>query len=689
LRGFVPGFADWCAADYFLADGELETVHSGYPDVLQEALILEIRRRYRAEHGESGEVLSALRHGETVMHSDMSHAAGLEQVSGAFDPAQRALLDTLSLRSSIVVPLHHEGQALGIVSFISKTRRFDEEDRARAVQLAAEVREILLRRREQAQSGESLLLLEKLYRAAPIGLGLVDTELRYRRVNEHLAAINGLPAEAHIGRSVVEVLGDLGQELAPLLRAVIDTREPISREMAGETAAQPGVRRHWQATYSPVELEGRLLGVSLVVEDITPRRRREARSQFLARAVELLDSSLDYMHTLRSVAGLAVPEIADWCSISMINERGRMYRLAVAHSDPAKHALAQELLELESLPLDAPAGAAAAMREARPLFVEDYGEQMLEASLRNPRSKQIVQELGIRCAISVPLIARGRMLGAISLVGERPGRLTHEDVQLAEELATRVSIQIDNARLFTQLSGVAHTLQAGLMPRALPSIPRVELAARYRPAGEINEVGGDFYDVYLRGPQEWLIVMGDVTGKGADAAAATALVRYTLRAAAQHPGSPSELLGELNSSMLEQQSSHCTAAIISLNVPAEGPVTGLVSLAGHPPPLLRRGDGESSSIGRTGLLLGWSPEPRHTDVPFTLQAGDTLLLYTDGLTDSAAPHTWSELHLRSMLRSAPVRDLGLLLATLEGAAVIDAEGRPRDDIALLALRMRP
>jgi len=541
----------------------------------------------------------------------------------------------------------------------------------------------------EAPSGESLILLEKLYRAAPIGLGFLDTDLRYRRVNEHLAAINGLPVDEHIGQSVVEVLGELGEQLEPLLRGVLAEREAVTNEVAGETAADPGVLHHWQARYSPVEVDGRVLGVALVVEDVSARKHSEARAEFLAQAVGLLDSSLDFQQTLRKVAGLAVPVIADWCSISMINERGAMYRLAVVHSDPAKHALAQELIDLEALPLDAPAGAPAAMRESSTLFVEEYGEQLLAESLQDPHAKRIIESLGIGCAISVPLIARGRVLGAISLVGERPGRFTGEDVQLAEELATRVSIQIDNARLFTQLSSVAHTLQAGLLPRQLPRIPRMELAARYRAAGEVNEVGGDFYDVYLRGPEEWLVVMGDVTGKGAEAAAATALVRYTLRAAAQHPSSPGELLAELNRSMLAQQASHCTAVVMSVKVPAAGPVQGVVSLAGHPHPLLRREDGENEPFGVSGLLLGWTPEVRYTDVPFTLGEGDALLLYTDGLTDAAAPRTWSESHLGSLVRSAPAADLDVLLAALEGAAVIEAGGRPRDDIALLAMRMAP
>ncbi len=159
-----------------------------------------------------------------------------------------------------------------------------------------------------------------------------------------------------------------------------------------------------------------------------------------------------------------------------------MYRLAIAHRDPAKQELAESLTKREALPLGAPVGAAAAMREARTDHVEAFTDAMLARSL-DEQSHRIVRQLGIGSAISVPLVARERMLGAISLVREAPRSFAPEDVELAEELARRAAIVIDNARMHTELSRVANTLQAGLMPRLLPEIPGLEVQARYLPAG--------------------------------------------------------------------------------------------------------------------------------------------------------------------------------------------------------------
>ena len=543
--------------------------------------------------------------------------------------------------------------------------------------------------REEDEARRSLALLDALYATAPVGLGFVDYELRLRRVNERLATFNDVPVTASIGRTLIEVLGGLGEELATICRRVLDDGQPVvDVELSAATGANPGVARRWLVSCTPVKLDGRALGVSCLVQDITARKRAEARATFLAHAGAILDSSLDYRQTLQRVARLAVPDVADWCSISMLDDRGQMYRLAVAHSDPAKDRLAHELIEREALPPDAPAGAATVVHTGRTQVVEDFSDEMLIQSLRDKRSHEIVRALGLGSSISVPLIARGRMLGAISLLSVARFGFGAEDVQLAEELARRAAVSIDNARLYTEHSRIAHTLQAGLLPRALPQIPGVELAARYRPAGELNEVGGDFYDVYLRSAGEWLVVIGDVTGKGAEAAATTALIRYRLRAAALRPGSARDLLGEVNRAMLAQDARFCTVALLSIRPRASSAAELSVCLAGHPAPLLLRGGGDGTTVGTRGTMLGYVDHPELFETHVDFELGDILLLYTDGLTP-AAPPGWTVPQLHDRLRDCPTQDLDALLAHLEALAVSEAEGRPRDDIALLALRAAP
>ena len=278
----------------------------------------------------------------------------------------------------------------------------------------------------------------------------------------------------------------------------------------------------------------------------------------------------------------------------------------------------------------------------------------------------------------------GRTLGAISLIGAVPGRFDSEDVKLAEELASRAAISIDNASLYTEHTRIARTLQAGLKPQSLPHIPGLDLATRYRPAGELIEVGGDFYDAYLRPTGEWLIVIGDVTGKGAEAAATTALVRYTLRAAAQQPGSPSDLLTALNAAMLDQRADFCTIGLIGIRA-SESPFTEATAcLAGHPLPILLR-DGDALPIGTPGTLLGYVPDARFTETRISLLDEEILLLYTDGLTDATAPG-WTHEELHRRVSGCRTDQLDGLLAQLEDQAIEAADGHPRDDIAMLAIR---
>jgi PAS domain S-box-containing protein len=678
----VPDFADWCVIDYYV-DGELRATHSAHADARHQALILEIRRRYRAERGENGDVLAAMATGQSLLYPDMSRIASVR-----LSADEETLLREIGLKSSIVVPMVERGEPLGVVSFVSTTRHYDEGDLATASRFAASCARLLAQTRAQEEVGRSLALLDSLYATAPVGLGFVDDELRFRRVNAQLAALSGIPAEAHLGRTGREVLGEMGEALMTHQSEVLASqRALVDHETTAATAARPDVQRVWLVSYAPVLRDGRGLGVSVVVQDITERRRAETRAAFLARAAQVLDSSLDYLETLRALARLAVPDIADWCSISTYDDRGRMHRLAVAHRDPACDALAQELIDRGALLANAPAGAAFATRTGRPTLVDDFTDAMLVASLPDVRSQEIVRALGTRSVISVPLAARGRTLGAISLIAGTPAHFSKEDLSVAEELARRAAVSIDNARLYTERSRIAHTLQASLLPTSLPEIPGLEMAARYRAAGELNEVGGDFYDAYLRSPGEWLIVLGDVAGKGADAAATMAMVRYTLRTAALRPGSPRDLLAELNDAIRAQEVSPCTVALVAVSERGVGPPALTLCLAGHPQPIGLRPDGATRVVGHPGTLLGRFPDPALRETPVTLEHGEILVLHTDGLTD-AAPPRWSDEELHRQLREAPAGQLEGLLAYLEALAVDSAGGRPRDDIALLALRLR-
>lgn len=239
------------------------------------------------------------------------------------------------------------------------------------------------------------------------------------------------------------------------------------------------------------------------------------------------------------------------------------------------------------------------------------------------------------------------------------------------------------------LGHIARTLQSSLLPTALPTIPGVETAARFRPALGGAQVGGDFYDLFETDGGSWGIVVGDVCGKGAEAAAVTALARHTLRAVAIHERSPSQSLALLNEALLRRgpAAEFCTAAYARLD--RDGTAARLtMSSGGHPLPLLLRADGTVESVGRPGFLLGLESDPELTDHTLDLDPGDTLLLYTDGLTDAYAPdRTLDADDLAIVLASCAGRSASEIADRIQRAALHDDTRQPRDDVALVVVRL--
>jgi len=237
---------------------------------------------------------------------------------------------------------------------------------------------------------------------------------------------------------------------------------------------------------------------------------------------------------------------------------------------------------------------------------------------------------------------------------------------------------------------IAHTLQQALLPASLPDIPGTEVQALYAAAGELNEVGGDFYDVFDYGPDRWMLVLGDVCGKGPRAAGATALARHTLRAAALIGQSPTDMLHTLHQALRRQPAGAdlCTVCLVTIALATSERARLTVSLAGHHPPLLVSPDGQARQIGQTGTLLGVIEPISVTETQAALHPGETLLLYTDGVPDAGrSGRQLGEHGLLELCTQAPRLTLAGLLERIEQAARERADGRLRDDIALLAVRL--
>jgi PAS domain S-box-containing protein len=689
----VPRLADWAAVLMTGEDGVEREISSRHPDPEVEEAIMAIRRRRRDTGG--SESLQVQHSGEPILVSDVL------TVPDPLTRGEQSAVDRLAARSYMLVPLRARGRLFGSLTLLSNTpgRNYIEEDLAFAMTLAGRCALAIDNARLYESASRSLGLLDTLFATAPVGLAFVDGDGRFARVNDALAAISGHSVGEHLGRPVHELLNGAGREVEAVLadgRPRLEVESTVPGPDGHDT-------RHWISSYTPVRgLEGELLGVGLTVIDITERRRllerqrallaaeqaARVRADFLARAGKLLDASLDYEETLRTLARIAVPEIADWCAITMLTPDGELKNVITAHSDPAKQALAEEYERRYPPDPDSPGGNYGVVRSGVAQVVREVTDDMLIEAIPDPEQLARALALDLRSVIIAPLVAHQRTLGTLSLATAETGRVLGDaDVQLAVELGRRAGVAIDNARLYTERSQIAHTLQSKLLPDRLPEIPGARIAARYRAAGELNEVGGDFYDVFQRADAEWALVVGDVSGKGAGGAAVTALARYTLRAVCPEDTPPSGALRRLNSATLTSATSEFITVALAYVGPGDGGgLTARVALAGHPPPVVRRLDGRVERIGTAGTLVGAFPDPRLSDTEVRLAPGELMLMFTDGVTEAGlSGGRLGEDGLAALVAELAIDDPDRLVAAVEAAAVRAQPGEPRDDIALLAV----
>lgn len=418
------------------------------------------------------------------------------------------------------------------------------------------------------------------------------------------------------------------------------------------------------------------------------RARREARRfRVLDEIARASDRASDLAETLDAIIEILVPAIADFAMIDVIRD-GEVERAATKVSRRAGSAAAAGIAGRQpSTPasmLEAEQGDA-----LRPRFLEEVGEKELRDLAHDEQDLEFLRGLGMRSAITAALRARGRLIGAVTLGTAWSGRrYRRHDAGFARVLSGRIALALDNAGLFADLERVqreraeiAATLQHGLLPPPLPRIPGWCAAAMYQPAGAENEVGGDFYDAFpITGG--WMLVIGDVTGKGAAAASITAQARYTLRTAAWLSGDPLVAFGTLNTALLARSDSAlCSAIAFTLSSNSREPVR--VAVAGHLPPLLIDG-GRVSEIAEAGPVLGAFRDASWDLAHTSVGPGQQLIAVTDGVTEAAGPGgRFGERRLHAELGGAEEPDV--LLGRLEQALHSFTEGRLEDDAAALAI----
>ncbi|GAA3244669.1 hypothetical protein GCM10020256_70610 [Streptomyces thermocoprophilus] len=421
-------------------------------------------------------------------------------------------------------PVRHKNGSTRLVEF-RNMRLLDARGDVYALGLAADAS--MLHRVER-----DVALSTRLVAQSPMGLAVLDTDLRYVSVNAALERINGVPAEDHVGRTVREVLPDMDAEaLESALRQVLETGLPLLDQPAvGRTPADPDEEHAWSVSlYRLEDTAGTVIGVAASVADITDQYRASVEAEAARRRLALIadastriGTTLELERTAHELADVAVPELADVAAVDLLEAvvKGRVSTFGPAEGAMIRALAVQAEADPEALDAADPPGRIArygpdrlvteCVRTGRPVMIAHVRPEDLPRIARSPEAAELLARAGVHSYLAVPLIARGEVLGALDL------KRTHnalpfgrDDLLLARELAARAAVQIDNARWYQSARNAALTLQRSLLPSHPPVTGGLEVASRYQPAGAASEVGGDWFDVIpLDGGKTALVVGG-------------------------------------------------------------------------------------------------------------------------------------------------------------------------------------
>jgi serine phosphatase RsbU (regulator of sigma subunit)/ketosteroid isomerase-like protein len=440
-------------------------------------------------------------------------------------------------------------------------------------------------------------------------------------------------------------------------------------------------------SFAAIGLAATVVAVVIATLAAVQGRRMNRRFQILDDIAHVVDAGGSLEETLAAISDILVPELGDFCAIDLI-EDGRVKR-AVARASGPNAEKSEAGLANRTPALQERMASAATQARVEPRFFEYVDDADLREVSAEEEDFQFLKTLRIRSGVTVELRARGRLTGLLTIgVGHSERRFTQADVRFVSVLAGRVALALDNAGLFSDLarsererSEIAETLQRGLLPPPLPHIPGWSVAATYRPAGAENEIGGDFYDAF-RIAGGWMVVIGDVTGRGAKAAAVTAHARYTLRTAAAITGDPVIALRTLNRELLARSGTAlCSVAAMTMSEDSADPVR--LAVAGHPPPLLIDGDSVGEAC-RPAPVLGAFPDETWTMEATAVGRDQQLVVVTDGVTDAGGSEgRFGEERLRAVL--AGVHSPALGAQRIEGALHEFTGGELDDDAAIIAI----
>jgi serine phosphatase RsbU (regulator of sigma subunit)/anti-sigma regulatory factor (Ser/Thr protein kinase) len=414
--------------------------------------------------------------------------------------------------------------------------------------------------------------------------------------------------------------------------------------------------------------------LALVLQDrrlAESTRRQRDWLGYLAEASDLLSGTLEPQMTIAMLAQLVVPRLATWCAVRLYDERGAPGLEYVWHTDETLIDTLRALLDA------APAGARS---PERPLGTVG---QVLSG-------RSVPDALRLDTTVSLELRARGRRLGAVVL-GRRAGNPFEPDaLALAEELIRRAALALDNALLYRSHRATSEALQRGLLPAALPDVPGLDVGVAYQAAGHGLEVGGDFYDLFALEPDRWRFSVGDVAGNGPEAAGVTGLARHSLRLLGRQHCPLADAVGQLNTAILDQRGGRFLTLVHGEITPRPaGGMRAEVVVAGHPSPYLLHPNGRYELVGHPQLLLGVRPDVPYRADSVLLAPGEALICLTDGVTERRRDgRVLGEHDLVDLFAHCATLSAGAAAATIARTVVEYAPTPPRDDMAVLVLRVR-
>ncbi len=682
----VPELADLCMIDVITDDRvERVAVRAAEPRRADIEPRIAAREPSLPEHILEGS-------GEMLEPYFVEHVRDTDLQTMAHSPEDLEFLRTIGVRSFMTVALSSRERRIGALTLVDawSGRHHSRED-VRFARVLADRIAVALDNAGLFTDLESVeRRMDTVMAVLDEAVGIVDRNGELIFANQAAVELGGhesleeMIAAARSGEIRNHLFDEQGEpldrrEMAPQRALRGESAEPqIIRMVNSESGKETWVRVRSRAVPGS---DGRPIYAVSVFEDVTDIKLAEFAQSVLAKTGELLATSTDFEAMLQQLVALLIPQLADCCTVHLPADDGTLAMVALAHQDPDRAEQIRGLVSDYPIELGRGGGLQTIFHTGEALVADDL-DPLIAAEARDDRQAERLRELEVGSVMILPLMAGSRVIGTLNFANQADRRPFDElDREIAERIAERTALALENARVASERMEIAETLQKGLRPPPIPHIPGWSVAALYRPAGSENMIGGDFYDLF-RIEDGWMLVIGDVTGHGARAASIAAVARNTLRTAGSMTGSPLDALSQLNRALLAQRGGAlCSVAAMTLSWP-EGTAVE-VAVAGHPPPLLIS-DGAVTEIAPRGPVLGAFDDASWELEKVPLSYGEQMVLYTDGVTEArSSTGRFGEERLRERLRE--VRGPAEAVRRIDTDLDEFCGGNVDDDAAFLAV----